>query len=146
MEKKKYIICDSARANWGKTETLQTLITLLSKIYKPLDIQTEGKDTYAVFRLENGKIVFVSTLGDPGSGYMSWWHIGMNLNPDIFVCACRTSGETYNNLLNISKAHEYEVVWFKNFHFENYALTKTVAHTSVQNLEVKCLYEVIVSL
>ena len=143
MEKKKYIICDSARSDWGKTETLQAIIALLSATYKPHDIHTEGKDTYAVFTLKNGKTVFISTLGDPGSGYMNWWRIGIELKADIFVCASRTSGETFNNLINIANTYEYEVIWFKNFHFENIGMIKSKTCKSVRNLESNRLYDLI---
>ena len=142
----KFIICDSAREKWGKTETLSKVIDKLRISYAPVKFHTEGRDSYAFFKLQNGKTVFISTLGDPGSGYMNWWNIGINLEADIIVCACRTSGDTLNNLVSLADANQYESIWFKNFYMEHKGLTKTPIHAFTKDIEVKCLYELIHSL
>ncbi len=140
---KKYIVCDSARSNWGKTELLTEVIRILSSKYKPIDYHTEGRDSYVYYKLDNGKTVFVSTLGDPGSGYLNWWQKGIDLEADIFVYACRTGGYTLNNLINLANTHHYEIIWFKNFHFEDHSYVLTPTYAMVQDLEATHICDMI---
>ncbi len=53
--KKKYIICDYARANWGKTETLLEVINILDDSSNPKFTLSDekphgdGKDRWCLF-------------------------------------------------------------------------------------------------
>lgn len=91
---KKYIICDYARANWGKTETLLEVISLLKG--KPQNTlinekPNTGKDKWCHFEMK-GKPVVISTLGDPNSAQPVWLEDAAKAGAKIIVTASRTSG------------------------------------------------------
>ena len=121
---KKYIICDYARANWGKTETLLEVISLLKG--KPQNTlinekSNTGKDKWCHFEMK-GKPVVISTLGDPNSAQPVWLEDAAKAGAKIIVTASRTSGSTVNAVYDIATRYGYEVIWFQNFHFDNSTL------------------------
>ena len=64
---KKYIICDFARSDWGKTQTLLKVIDYFKDITPPKTEEMIGdQDKYAVFKI-NEKTVVINTPGDPFS-------------------------------------------------------------------------------
>lgn len=128
---KKYIICDYARANWGKTETLLEVINILdspSKLqYTLIDEKPNtGKDRWCLFGVKDKEIkdkqVVISTLGDPYSAQPVWLEDAAKTGAEIIVTASRTSGSTVNAVYDIATRYGYEVIWFQNFHFDNSTL------------------------
>ncbi len=117
--KKKFIICDYARANWGKTTNLRMVFELLSQNYLPKEViwtqETSYSDVWALFEIE-GKFVAVCSLGDPCLCHKEWLDKAVNSNADIIICAARTSGETIRNVYNAKASGNYEdIFWFQNF-------------------------------
>ncbi|MBR3558352.1 MAG: hypothetical protein IKN78_05725 [Bacteroidales bacterium] len=142
---KKYIICDYARANWGKTETLLEVISLLkgkpqsTLIYeKP----NTGKDKWCHFEMK-GKPVVISTLGDPYSAQPAWLEDATNTGAEIIVTASRTSGSTVNAVYDIATRYGYEVIWFQNFHFDNSALVGLSSMVDVRMKLAECIVGII---
>lgn len=142
----KYIICDYAKANWGKTETLLEVISLLkgkpqnTLIYeKP----NTGKDKWCHFEM-NGKSIVISTLGDPYSDQPLWLEdAAAKAKAEIIVTASRTSGSTVNAVYNIATRYGYEVIWFQNFHFDNSALVGLSPMVDVKNKGAESIVEII---
>lgn len=115
----KYIVCDFARSNWGKTNTLLKVIDLLKKAKYPLIIEEQiGEvDKFAMF-IKEGKKIVVNTQGDPYSYQGEGLQRAVNEKADIIVCASRTKGTTVDCIYEIA-ANGYEVIWFSNFFGDN---------------------------
>lgn len=116
---KKFIICDSARAHWGKTTNLRMVFDLLSQDYLPKEvIWTEEvccSDVWALFEID-GKSIVVCSLGDPCPCHKEWLDKAVELNADIIICAARTSGETIQNVDSAKTNGNYEDIFlFRNF-------------------------------
>jgi len=90
----KYIICDFAKSNWGKTKTLLEVIKQLKeKATLCVEDQIDGEDKYVVFDLK-GKKVVVNTQGDPDGYYKKGLQRAVDENADIILCASREKGKT----------------------------------------------------
>ena len=114
----KYIVCDCARSNWGKTNTLLKVIELLKEKSSPIVEETIGGiDKYAVFNL-NGKIIVVNSQGDPDSYLEEGLQRAVKEDADIIVCASRTRGSTIDCVYEIAK-NGYEIIRFSNFYVDN---------------------------
>ena len=141
----KYIICDSARGFWGKSDTLLEVITMLSQ-YLTKEIKREGKDRLCEFDLPQiGKVV-VSTLGDPDSSQPVWLHDAIKTNARFIVTACRTSGSTVDVVYSIAHQYGYEIIWFKNFHFDSSSFYNTMEMSVVRHHEAQSIVDIIRSL
>ncbi|GEM_PF-5500116 len=116
---KKFIICDYARANWGKTTSLRMVFELLSQNHLPKEVIWTGdvynSDVWALFEIE-GKSIVVCSLGDPCPYHKEFLDKAVKLNVDIIICAARTSGKTTQNVDNAKTNGNYEnIFWFQNF-------------------------------
>lgn len=146
--KKKYIICDYARANWGKTETLLEVINILDSPSNPqftlVDEKPhgDGKDRWCLFCSNNKKIV-VSTVGDPNSVQPIWLEDAAKAGADIIVAASRTSGSTVNAVYDVATRHGYEIIWFQNFHIDNSKILNMQPMTDVRRTAAKCIVKII---
>lgn len=111
----KYIVCDFARGNWGKTNTLLKVIDLLKRKTPPIVEEHIGEvDKYAVFELD-GKTIVINTQGDPDSYQKVGLQRAINDDADIIVCASRTKGSTVETIYEIA-GDDYDIIWFSNFH------------------------------
>lgn len=145
---KKYIICDYARADWGKTETLLEVINILDSPSNPqfrlVDEKPhgDGKDRWCLFYGKNKKIV-VSTVGDPNSVQPIWLEDAAKAGADIIITASRTSGSTVNAVYDVSTRYGYEIFWFQNFHIDNSKFSKMHPMTDVRHTAAKCIVKII---
>lgn len=127
MKEKKYIICNYAKANWGKTETLLEVIEILknsenfdSNQYKFINEKHDtGEDKWCHFKVK-GKPVVISTLGDPYSPQLEWLTDAAETEAKVIVTASRTRGVTLNHVYSVANKYGYDVIWFESFHFDNY--------------------------
>ena len=118
----KYIICDFARSDWGKSETLLKVIDILKTKADPVTEELiDGHDKYAVFELDGKKIV-VNTQGDPYSYQEKGLKRAVDENAVIIVCASRTRGNTVEMIYEIAK-NGYEVIWLSNFYADDEKLS-----------------------
>lgn len=138
----KYIICDTAVGFWGKTETLLEVIRILKPHLKS-EKDTASKDKWCEFDLPNGDKVVVSTLGDPNSAQPAWLLDAANTNARFIVTACRTSGFTVDTVYDIAQKFGYEIIWFKNFHFDSISLVGTQTMNDIRHQEAQCIVETI---
>lgn len=117
----KYIICDFARSNWGKTKTLLEVIEQLkTKAYLIDEIPIAPDDKFAVFEM-NGEKIVVNTQGDPNSYQEEGLKRAVNENADIIVCASRIKGTSEKCIYTIAE-NGYEIIWFSNFFADNDSL------------------------
>ena len=135
---KKYLICDSARADWGKTETLLEVIEILNSPKKPhykliYEKPNTVKDKLCVFEGIN-ELIAVSTLGDPNSQQADWLEEAAKTEAKIIVTASRTKGSTINVVYDIARKYGYDILWFQNFHFDNSAF---VGLPQMRNIRMK---------
>ena len=119
----KYIICDFATSNWGKTKTLLKVIEILKTKVKPTIEEQIGEDKFAVFDINKKKIA-INTQGDPNSYLEEGLERAIDMNADIIICASRTKGATISYIYNHAK-NGYEIVWFSNFHADDVNFTNT---------------------
>ena len=140
---KKYIICDFARSDWGKTQTLLKVIELIKKTTPPRIEELIGdKDKYAEFVL-NERIVAVNTQGDPGSYQEEGLKRAIQENADIIVCASRVRGSTVEKVYKYAKSN-YEIIWFSNFYADSNELACIpILHDIMANAIVKLVLTVI---
>lgn len=116
--KGKYIICDFARSDWGKSITLLNVIDILKTKTKPKTEELiDEYDKYAVFELD-GKVIVVNTQGDPDSYQEEGLKRAVAEKATIIVCASRTKGNTVDVIYEIAK-NGYEVIWLSNFNADN---------------------------
>ena len=139
---RKYLICDFARSDWGKTQTLNAVIGLLKTKTKPIVEEVIGDiDKFAIFEVKGKKIV-VSTQGDPDSYQKEGLLRAVNDNADIIVCASRTKGSTVNDIYDTTNGH-YEIIWFNNFYADNKDLSYI---PSLQNISAEAIVNLILTI
>ena len=115
---KKYIICDFARGDWGKTQTLLKAIELLKKTTFPIVEELIGeKDKYAKFII-NEKIIVFNTQGDPESYQEEGLKRAIQDNANIIICASRVRGSTVGIVYKYAKS-DYEIIWLSNFYADS---------------------------
>lgn len=147
MEEKKYIICNYARAKWGKTETLLEVIYKL-KSFCPsqcsliIEKPNIGKDKWCLFDVK-GKQVVVSTVGDPDSAQPEWLEDAAKNEAKIIVTASRTKGSTVNVVYSVAKRYGYEIIWFQNFHFDNPKLLGLSHMVNARKKEAEAIVQLI---
>ncbi len=118
----KYIICDASPANWGKTTTLLEVVRLFeskSSLYTIVASKTmSGGDEWRVVRVNSsGKIIIVQTQGDEVSSfkYTEDYLKKHEIHVDIIICASRSSGASYQKVLDIANTYHYKRILFSNF-------------------------------
>jgi len=114
----KYIICNFAQSDWGKSKTLLKVIDLLKKRVVPeTEKLIDGYDKYAVFDFEKKRIVVI-TQGDPDSHQEECLNNAVKEKATIIVCASRTRGSTVDCIYKTAK-NGYDVVWFSNLYADD---------------------------
>lgn len=111
----KLVIANIGVGNRGKSTSIKECFKLLSSRY-PKNVSIihalKSGDVKAIVDV-NGTLVGIESQGDPNSR-MPKSLIGFHkAGCDIIVIACRTSGETYDAVKNMSK-YGYQVVWAAN--------------------------------
>ena len=145
-ENKKYIICDVAEAKWGKTTTLKRVINMLerdSAFYLMNSIVINKNDMWCHFLYKETKNVVVSTIGDPSDDFYRYLRESLDTQPEVIVAACRPSNRTQNAIYNAADQHKYEIIWFKNFRFDNRVNSKNKEYKVVKKAEAKSIVEMI---
>lgn len=147
MIEKKYIICNYARANWGKTETLLEVINILNSKNKPqYELIAKKTDTYKdrwCHFNNNNKHVVISTQGDPYSYQHDWLEEAAKTEAKVILTASRTKGSTVRTVYEIAKKYNYEIVWFNNFYFENQLFIGTTPAIETRKIEAEKIAEII---
>lgn len=123
ISEKKYIICDYARADWGKSATTKRVIAILKKQSCIVSEKTvfigDSKDEYGKFITDSGVKIAVVTQGDPDSRQEEYLGRAANeFKADVIICTARSSGDTVDNIYKI--ATDYEKIWYRNFYADNW--------------------------
>lgn len=148
----KYIICDYAKANWGKTETLLEVINILDSPSKPQyalidEKPNTGKDRWCLFGVKDREIkdkqVVISTLGDPYSAQPVWLEDAAKTGANVIVTASRSKGSTVNVVYDIARKYGYEIIWFQNFYFDNATLVGLLPMVDVKSKGAESIVEII---
>jgi hypothetical protein len=118
MKNKRVIIAVRGRGQVGKSTALRVVFDQLDNLGNfnlieppsrpilppPFDITATG--TFA------GKTIGIETQGDPpGTRQMRSLTNFANANCNIIICACRTSGETVQNIITTANRFNYEIIW-----------------------------------
>lgn len=116
---KKFIICDYAKSDWGKSATLLKVYELLSAKYEPKEMFKIKGDVYAVFEIKEKRIA-VFSLGDPDEPLLeNLKKAATKDNADVIICAARAYGWAKEQISAIQRDYNYEeIFWFRNFHSE----------------------------
>lgn len=142
-EKEKYIICDCAPNNHGKSETLLGLIRYFINNfgYKSCPVITpirKMKDELLLFLLP-GKKVVVDTYGDPTATFSKWLNAAVDTKAEIILAACRTGKPQKNMVSRIAASHGYKVIWFSNYYWPNSSRVSTTKQHLIRKQEIECL-------
>lgn len=114
---KRIAIAVWGKAGIGKTSTIRCVFDKLNVEGKVPD-KTIGPDICAIIKLNNGKKIGVASLGDPCSDQPKWIDYLVENNCDVIVCACRTKGNTVDNVANLVN-YNYNMVWLSPFTSES---------------------------
>lgn len=126
---KKYTICDTNAAGYGKTTSLKGVIECIkSKGHTPVvDRVIDGSDEYAQFVINSVKIAVI-TQGDPNSHQSELLYESFVWGADVIVCAARTTGETFYNIYrtvyngNVADFSAYTKIFLRN-PYHDYGIT-----------------------
>ena len=144
LKEEKYIICDSASSNHGKSDTLLGLIKyfIMNFGYKPSPVITptrKMKDKLLLFQLP-GKKVVVDTYGDPSPTFLKWLNAAVDTKAEIIFAACR---DTQKKMVSrIAASHGYKVIWFSNFYWPNSSGVSTKKQNMIRQQEIECLSDI----
>ena len=116
----KYIICDCAHANWGKTTTLLEVVNLI--VTNPTNFVVlktiyHGVDKWVVAQeISTGKIILVQTQGDDANAFNDTnHHLSAGSPVNIIICSSRTKGTARSAVSRIARTYGYETILFRNF-------------------------------
>ena len=93
--------------------------------------------------VKEGKKVVVSTIGDPIQKFSDWLRLAVDYHADVIVAACRPESSTEKEIQKVAKDNGYEIIWFKNFRFENRNLCGRIPYNIVKDAEANGIVEVI---
>lgn len=142
----KTILAIKNTASTGKSETLRELAQLLMSTYpihqvkflKPDPIG--GAGDFSFVAVMNGKTIAIESKGDPSTNLKKRLTEIEKYNPDIIICATRTTGETVTAVKGLEKKG-YQSVWtstyevLDNFNVVNKLKAKHVLEL-MQNLKL----------
>ena len=120
MTFKKYIICDFAKAESGKSAVLNEVANKLNscKNIKQLDSkELNDFDNWYLFEYQ-GKRICVITGGDDASLMKKWFDWALKANADLLVCASRSKGDTVHCVNNVASKGGFSIVKFSNYFCE----------------------------
>lgn len=149
----RYIICDYAFANWGKTATLKEASRLLQmnhqgRVVNSINVENDICELIEVLN-SNGvlKTVAVVSVGDPNSNQMDCLDWAVSNYAEIIICAARSYGSTVNHVYQAQTSGNYiDIIWTRNLYFENSAanqqhlnIANTYSAESIVNLTLHLL-------
>ena len=119
--KMRYILCDNAPGNWGKSTILSAVADYyLSNpaIFKVIYSKLMRNDRWCVVQeIATGKIVLVQTKGDIPGCYartLSYIQNKKNLPVDVIICACHPNDQTHQ-IVEALAGKVFKLYYFSNF-------------------------------
>lgn len=116
----KYLLCDSATADYGKSTTLNYLLDLfksMPELYKIISLQeynAEGDNVCVIQCVHSNKTIIIQTGGDNEEAFKLTLDYLAYHEPDIIVCASRTKQSTAEATKYICDTYEYHYIDFRN--------------------------------
>ena len=137
MDKK--IIALQGTSSRGKTTTLKLLIAEMSKKH-PVDIIDNSTAEQVAIVDIDGKKVGITTRGD--SQYCLETDFKRLGDCDLYVCACRSKGETLRFLENESRSGLllYHGKWYFSVGNGTYTNVSTTMYDSINSAQVNAIY------
>lgn len=117
----KYIICDCARANWGKSTTLIAVDKLFysnEDRFRLLNPTHPSKgDVWQIYEdRKTGKVILIQSGGDSPQIFADTEnYLSAGNNVDVIICACHVRGATRRVVYKIVKNYGYTPIFFNNF-------------------------------
>lgn len=119
----KYVICDSASSNQGKTmaladvaNTLMSDPAFITLAQHPLKPRKRGRDIWVVLQeISTQKIILIQSGGDIASVYRRTWEYLAKGHVDIIVLASHNYGVTRAIVQQIARKYNYTELYFSNF-------------------------------
>lgn len=105
----KYIVVVKGTANRGKTTAIKGVANLLKGEF-PCTTLEEGADIEVVFNAK-GMNIGIESQGDPHSRMVRSMEDFVTRHCSIILAACRTKGDTYNKVYELSKKYGYKIIW-----------------------------------
>ena len=118
----KLVIANKGRSYHGKTQALNKVIEGLTDANNKAEVVKEkslDNGDVRVILLYKGKKIGIVTQGDPVKPFFESLNYLVQENCEIIVCGCRTSGNTYKEVMNLKKQHGYEIIWYSNPYVES---------------------------
>lgn len=111
----KYVIANAAYADHGKSSSIKAFARLVQSKYQETFKLIKGSELGDVMAYVtiNGKLVGIESQGDPSSRQGDSLNEFVEKNCDFIVVASRLRGETYNNVVELSKKG-YNIIWCTN--------------------------------
>lgn len=142
LNEEKYIVCDCAPANHGKSETLLGLIDYFQKRFgytsQSILPPRSQKDKLLLFQFSEKKVV-VDTYGDPYRTFSTWLDAAVGTKAKIIFAACRADISQKNTVSRIAASHGYKVIWFSNFYWPNSSNVTEKKQKMIRQQEIECL-------
>lgn len=120
MKSKKYIICDSAKAESGKSAVLNEFADRLKSCRNTKQLDSKDLndfDKWYLFEYQ-GKKICVITGGDEASLMKKWFDWALKANADVIVCASRSKGDTMHCVNKFASKGGFSIVKFSNYFCE----------------------------
>ena len=119
---KRYILCDSAPSNYGKSNVLTAVADYYISnptLYTQLTSKILKNDRWLVVReISTNKIILVQTKGDDAGCFsktISYLRNSKNPIVDIILCACHPDNETHN-IVKALAGKTFKLFCFTNFY------------------------------
>lgn len=106
------VIANNGKAQSGKSSSIKEVFNKLIATY-PYKVLIKDGDIKAIITIGN-VLVGIESQGDPNSRMMQSMNDFVSMGCQIIVAACRTSGETYNKIIELDQINGYDIIWASN--------------------------------
>lgn len=136
----KTIIVNRGVGEQGKTTSIREVYNALKQKYPQLIIHSEldNGDVKAIIEIDGVKIG-IESQGDPYSRQGESLRNFVNEGCDIIVVACRTKGDTLNNVYDLEQKNGYRII------FAQHLINVSIKH-HLNNLYAKEIVQIIDSI
>lgn len=106
------VIANNGKAGCGKSSSIKEVFNKLITAY-PYKVLIKDGDIKATVTIGN-ILVGIESQGDPNSRMMQSMNDFVSMGCQIIIAACRTSGETYNKIIELNQINQYDIIWATN--------------------------------
>ena len=106
------VIANYGKAQSGKSSSIKEVFNKLIATY-PYKVLIKDGDIKAIITIGN-VLVGIESQGDPNSRMIQSMNDFVSMGCQIIVAACRTSGKTYNKIIELDQINGYDIIWASN--------------------------------